>query len=341
MSIFIVISLIIFGIGVSIGSILSNNIVASVEIFSDVKVGKAPLNVSFTSEIFNLDGDIKKILWDFNDGETSNNKNVSHIFFREGVFNVTFTLWDNQDNRITDYLEISVIEYYKPIASANANITYGKAPLTIQFYAESFDMDDNNFEYHWDFDDTTTSSIINPKHVFDEIGLYNVRLTIYDGDGQEDSDTIQINVIDNYPPIAIASANLETGPAPCTISFIGEGYDIDGDQLKYHWDFENALIGGVQESIEQNPSHTFNQPGTYLVKLTVEDEEGNIDTDTVKIVVSKGLISQGFDIILQKSINHLFQGVLPEFIGNFIVYSLSLIIVRIINICYNHIMENI
>ena len=112
LSIFIVISLIIFGIGVSIGSILNNDIKTSVEIFSNVKFGKAPLNVSFTSEIFNLNSEITKKIWNFNDGETSENLNITHTFFREGTFNVTFTIWDDEGNKISDSIEIIVIEYY-------------------------------------------------------------------------------------------------------------------------------------------------------------------------------------------------------------------------------------
>ena len=62
-SILIVILLVIFGIGYSLGSILSEDGNPSLKIFNNIKYGKAPLTVSFSSKIFNLNEKIKKYEW--------------------------------------------------------------------------------------------------------------------------------------------------------------------------------------------------------------------------------------------------------------------------------------
>lgn len=319
LSFFVVVLILTFGIGFSIGLFLKEDLESSVEIFSDIKFGKAPLNVSFSSKIFNSNGKIEKCLWNFNDGETSNKQNVSHVFYRNGMFNVSFKVWNQQGVEFSDSIEINVIEYYKPIASATSNITYGKAPLKIQFNAEAFDLDGDDFYYQWDFNDKTTSEKKNPTHTFKEKGEYTVRLTVFDSDGQEDTDTIHINIIDNYPPIAFASANKLEGGPPLTVEFYGEHSDVDDDKVTYHWYFGNTLLKDNQESTEQNPIHTFYFPGTYLVRLTIEDEDGATDTDVVKIEVNENLFSQITDRLIDFSLTRIIKQSLPDFIGNFIL----------------------
>lgn len=311
--------LMIFGLGVSIGYFLTNEVNPSVEVLSNVTFGKAPLNVSFFSQIYHVNEKEVKCLWDFNDGETANTRNITHIFHRQGTFNVTLTVWDENGFQMKDSIEINVIEYYKPTASIIADKTYGKRPLTVTFKADPFDIDGNEFNFQWDFDDGTMSTDQNTTHTFEESGVYYVHLTVYDKDGQVDTEKIEINVLDNHPPIALATADKEEGGPPLTVEFNGNGFDIDGDQLTYHWYFENTIQKDNRESTEQNPTHTFYFPGTYLVKLTVQDEEGAIDTDVVRIEVNENWFSKIIDHLFDFSLTKIIKQSIPDFIGNFIL----------------------
>lgn len=312
--------LITFGIGFSIGSFQDEEkLKPFVEVYSDLTFGTVPLNVSFSSKLFNSNGKIENCVWNFNDGEISHKKNVTHVFYRNGIFNVTLTVWNEQGDKLSDSIEINVIEYYQPIATATSNITYGKAPLKIQFNAEGYDVDGDEFLYRWDFDDKTTSEKRNPIHTFKKVGEYIVRLTVFDIDGQQDTDIIHITVIDNYPPIAFATANKIEGGPPLTVEFYGNHSDVDGDAVTYHWYFENALLKNNQESTEQNPTHTFYFPGVYLVRLTIEDEDGESDTDVVKIEVKENWFSKITDRLFDFSLTRIIKQSLPDFIGNFIL----------------------
>lgn len=55
-----------------------------------------------------------------------------------------------------------------------------------------------------------------------------------------------------------------------TIEFKDRSWDLDGSIVSWHWDFGDGSI-----STEQNPTHTFSEPGTYAVVLTVTDDQGN------------------------------------------------------------------
>ncbi|UCE74626.1 MAG: lamin tail domain-containing protein, partial [Methanomassiliicoccales archaeon] len=81
-----------------------------------------------------------------------------------------------------------------PIADAGRDITV-RASDAVQFESLSFDSDDNILNYFWNFDDGTNSTEENPVHIFEEEGVYEVSLTVFDGQ-YSDSDTITVIVLE-------------------------------------------------------------------------------------------------------------------------------------------------
>lgn len=62
-----------------------------------------------------------------------------------------------------------------------------------------------------------------------------------------------------------------------------ETTDQDGEITDYHWDF-----GDASSSTEVSPYHTYSEPGTYNIILTVTDNSGGTSSDSCEItVVSK------------------------------------------------------
>ena len=81
-------------------------------------------------------------------------------------------------------------------------------------------------------------------------------------------------------PVARASSDKDSGPAPLTVNFSSEGSeDADGDTLTYTWDFDD----GTPAVTGPNPTHTFQNAGTYTVRLTATDSTGKSGTSTVII----------------------------------------------------------
>ncbi len=70
----------------------------------------------------------------------------------------------------------------------------------------------------------------------------------------------------NEAPIADFSGAPTSGSVPLTVAFT----DVSsGNPTTWSWDFDD---GGA--STEQNPSHTYNDLGTYTVTLTVSNDAG-------------------------------------------------------------------
>lgn len=56
----------------------------------------------------------------------------------------------------------------------------------------------------------------------------------------------------------------------------------------YTWNFDDGTT-----STQQNPTHTYQNPGDYYVKLTVEDSTGLSSEDSIKITVTAGSSTNG------------------------------------------------
>ncbi len=89
----------------------------------------------------------------------------------------------------------------------------------------------------------------------------------------------------NNPPIAVMSANKNSGVSPLVVTFSSVGSnDPDGNPITYDWDFGD----GTAHSTAANPSHTFTATGSkgFTVTLTVKDNQGLMDSKTMIISVN-------------------------------------------------------
>ena len=79
---------------------------------------------------------------------------------------------------------------------------------------------------------------------------------------------------------ADADASPRSGEAPVTVNFSAEAWG-GNSPYTYRWTF-----GDGGSSTQQNPSHTYSQPGTYTARLTVTDQDSEQETDSLSITVS-------------------------------------------------------
>ena len=94
------------------------------------------------------------------------------------------------------------------------------------------------------------------------------------------SDTVDVVVTVNPAPNAVIETDTTSGQGPLLVNFDGTDSSDDGSIVSYLWDF-----GGGQTSTDAEPSFTFTTVGTHPVTLTVTDNEGASDTESVNIIV--------------------------------------------------------
>ena len=168
----------------------------------------------------------------------------------------------------------------------------GTAPFTVIFDA-SGSTDNRGIEsYSWDFGDGTSGTEIMETHTYSSCGTYIVILTVTDFWGNEGYATTVITVGEPGGPIAVISTTPSppTGPAPLTVVFNASGSTIGPDCEyecgcaieSYNWDFGDGNTG-----IGVNITHTYVNPGTYIVILTMTDSCGNEGYASVVVTVSE------------------------------------------------------
>lgn len=83
-------------------------------------------------------------------------------------------------------------------------------------------------------------------------------------------------------PTAIITADRTSGSAPFTVNVSGtQSSDPNGDTLAYAWDFGRDGI----DSTEVEASHTYDNPGSAIIRLTVTDPDGNEGVASLRVVI--------------------------------------------------------
>lgn len=122
----------------------------------------------------------------------------------------------------------------------------------------------------WDFGDSNMSTVSNPKHVYDTPGNYTVKLKAWSSpDYCPNVISKEITIVGK--PISSFIADTMNGCQPLLIQFTNQS--VGG--LHSVWNFGD----NTGNSTDASPKHTFDQSGTFKVKLTVFDAN-NCFTDT-------------------------------------------------------------
>ena len=190
-----------------------------------------------------------------------------------------------------DNIKVTVSQFYQPpIAVISANPTSGQAPLTVSF--NGFSSSDPNGEiekYEWDFenDGVVDAQGVTTSYTYNTAGTYTAKLTVTDNQGLTGTVTISITASPspNQPPIANAGTDQtvidEDNDGEEQVTLDGSGSrDPDGTIVSFIWS-----EGGLEIATGKNPTVTLST-GTHSITLTVADDGGLTDTDTVTITVS-------------------------------------------------------
>lgn len=150
--------------------------------------------------------------------------------------------------------------------------------LEFQFLNQSREQS-NISDFFWEFDldgDTTVFDVWEPLVMFPDTGQYMGTLVLNPGQPCGDTATIFVNVFPET--IADFEAAFDTcvvGP----VSFTDLSFTFADEIVSYEWDFGDGSF-----SFEQSPIHMYESPGLKEVVLTIEDNNGCIETSQVEFL---------------------------------------------------------
>lgn len=230
-------------------------------------------------------GGITQWFWNFGDPasgamNTSTVQNPEHLYTSVGLFEIQLIVTSSSgciDTLISPLLirPLPPVDFTVSNNCVNALVSFTPNAAVMNFGAIA--------SWLWDFGDGTTSALQNPTHVYMAAGSYNVTLNVTDTNGCSNYATKILTIL------AIPGAAFNyTFPAcaQSTISFTDLSQTNGGGAIvSWQWDFGDPTSGSSNTSTLQNPVHTFNIPGTYLVTLTVSNSTGCSSSVTMSITV--------------------------------------------------------
>ena len=167
---------------------------------------------------------------------------------------------------------------------ADFNVSNGCTNESIHFQNTSTSTSNGlQLEYQWDFGDPSSglnnnSTLKNPNHTYKNPGKYWIRLITSQQDICSDTTfkSIEIFVI---PTETISSRD---------VFCVGEIAKFDAigttNGVYYNWDFGDPISGYNNKSYVKSPTHQFNSPGTYNVRLTSSTNLGNCNSTKLKSI---------------------------------------------------------
>ncbi len=143
--------------------------------------------VTFTDASTDSDGTITSWLWNFGDGEVSQEQNPTHTFDFATGYEVRLTVKDDKGGENTVKKEFIVsdpdIPNVLPTASFSISGTLVQKGAEVAFSDNSADSDGVITTWAWDFGDGNTSTSQNPIHFYGAVGLFTITLTVTDNSG--------------------------------------------------------------------------------------------------------------------------------------------------------------
>lgn len=228
-----------------------------------------PFNITFTNPVLNSTS-----LWDFGDGQTSNQRAEIHTYNSKGPFVVTLkvTTTGGCEATKTDTIQfqpkLNIISSKKQFCGA----TEGKVDFN---FNPEYTTPTNPLAFNWDFGDGNTSNLRTPSHTYTTEGKFIVKLALTYAGGCviEGYDTISVFTY----PVPNFTVNLRDVCVKKTINFTNLSTNYDS----LIWDFGDKILEykKVLQPSDGNTTHQYRNPITIL-KLT--------DTFDIKLTVFNG-----------------------------------------------------
>lgn len=229
--------------------------------------------VIFTDQSTALNSTITGWSWTFGDGGTSNIQNPIHQYNTPGTYNVQLLAYAAGCSKPDTF----VLPVTPPPIITPGFIQPPTCSLTQPFQDTSTFSNGQGVAWFWNFGDGGTSTQQNPTHTYPSSGTYNVTLIVTNNFNCSDTIVVPVNI--GAIPVAAWSA-----PDRClnqTVQFTDASTPFQNSTItNWNWNF-----GDNGSSVQQNPSHNYNTPGTYNVSLVVTGSEGCTDTLTQAVTI--------------------------------------------------------
>lgn len=197
------------------------------------------------------------VRWDFGDGTFSNSLNDFHVYRDSGVYQILYVVVDSTKrcrmiDTVNEYVSLDPLDAIFSISDTNACV-----PATIIFTDESPYFLATNY---WTFGDGTGDTGRVVSHTYNTVDTWSIMHIIIDSSVCNFADTSYATFMTRNDS-SVASFNstiLSECDSNLTINFTNTSVNA----LKFEWDFGDGTTSNLA-----SPSHTWNIPGIYTVRM--------------------------------------------------------------------------
>ncbi|MFT3678968.1 MAG: PKD domain-containing protein [Ferruginibacter sp.] len=222
--------------------------------------------------------------WNFGQGESAEitNTKFDHVYTQPGLYYPSL--------KVTDVAGCAdVFQQPVPVVITQMQLKFDVAKAVVcpgskvKFYAQPFD---NLLQYDWNFGDGIVYTGINPEHIYEREGTYDVKLIITDGNGNKDS-LLRKNFIKAEAPFSnfTVTDSFRYCP-PLNVKFTGNAVNA----VSSVWDFGDGTF-----TENENPSHFYSLPGVYATRFIVTGVGGCTHESTRNIIINGPSGSVNYD----------------------------------------------
>lgn len=205
--------------------------------------------------------------WAVSDGVTSTLQTFTHVLSANGTYQIDFSATNECGS--SDLSFDVVMDAYPASGFTLGSTTSGCAPLTVEYISTASQA--TNFSWSFPGGVPSNSTDPNPVIIYSSAGNYDVRLEVSNQYGS-DATTLPSAITVTDVPVM----NFESESNGSLIRFSNTS---SGGTSNYSWDF-----GDTTTSTLENPTHTYTEPGSYIVSFTAINDCGSATLERVVIV---------------------------------------------------------
>jgi gliding motility-associated-like protein len=182
------------------------------------------------------------------------------IYTESGIYADVYQSVDGCDSIVLTSLTVLPL----PLVDIGQDTVVSCEPIELSFSNHAGNS--NGVVYSWDFGDGTSSSENPVTHLFEDIGQYNISLTVTDGLCQNSNENPYLVEIAETPSAQFSASPWQAEISEPEIQFFDESI---GNSILQEWDFGDGFFDAGN-----TVTHSYTEVGDYTVTLFIVNEAG-------------------------------------------------------------------
>ena len=237
--------------------------------YANTVCGNAPLTVQFN----NSSTSATTYTWNYGDGSSlGNTANPAHTYAANGTYTVSLTAQGTGTATSTTVKNAYI--YVGPMPTAGFTTLANDTVCLNSLFSFNNLSQDSIVTNNWSFGDGQTAATSNTSHQFLLAGTYTVSLIVTDNHHCVDTATQKVVVLP--APDAQFTQTPNVGCPTLKVIFTNNSTGA----TNYIWNF-----GDTQTTTITNPTHNYNNPGTYSISLIAANSIGCKDTAVSTVLI--------------------------------------------------------